>query len=236
MDIGKQLLECLKYEDTSNRIDELDKQGLLEELIPSIKDMKEVGKCKYHIVNTFQHSLYTLIQFESILRTEKFIPSHLRKQVWEYLNSKDESGFLILEILKLGVFLHDIGKPAAKTVDETGRSHFRGHDVTGGELVLNLGKKIGLSDATTEKLFKYVRYHMMLLIFFKINDLSKENLWKLFDKLGDDVVGVMLLGYCDLHATRKLLDPLEDNGVLKTYMEYILTVYFYKYKTNEEQV
>lgn len=232
MDIAKQLLECLRYEDTSNRIDELDKQGLLEELIPSIKDMKEVGKCKYHIVNTFQHSLYTLIQFESILRTEKFIPSHLRKQVWEYLDSKDESGFLTLEILKLGVFLHDIGKPSAKTVDETGRSHFKGHDETGGELVLNLGKNIGLSDVTTEKLFKYVRYHMMLLIFFKINDLSKENLWKLFDKLGDDVVGVMLLGYCDLHATRKLLDPLEDNGVLKTYMEYILTVYFYKYKTN----
>ena len=55
-----------------------------------------------------------------------------------------------------------------------------------------------------------------------------------FDKLGDDIIGIMLLGYCDLVATRKLLNPLEDNGVIKTYMEFILTVYFYRYKTDKE--
>ena len=55
MDIGKQLLECLKYKDTSSKIEELDQKGILEQIIPSIKDMKEVGKCKYHIVNTFKH-------------------------------------------------------------------------------------------------------------------------------------------------------------------------------------
>lgn len=93
MDIGKQLLECLKYKNASNKIEELDKKGLLEQIIPSIKDMKEVGKCRYHIVNSFQHSLYTLGHFESILATDNFVPSHLREGVWEYLNSKDESGF-----------------------------------------------------------------------------------------------------------------------------------------------
>ena len=55
MDIGKQLLECLKYKNASNKIEELDEKGLLEQIIPSIKDMKEVGKCRYHIVNSFQH-------------------------------------------------------------------------------------------------------------------------------------------------------------------------------------
>ncbi len=64
MDIGKQLLECLKYKNASNKIEELDEKGLLEQIIPSIKDMKEVGKCRYHIVNSFQHSLYTLGHFE----------------------------------------------------------------------------------------------------------------------------------------------------------------------------
>ena len=144
MDIGKQLLQCLKYENSSTKIEELDERGLLEQIIPSIKDMKEVGKCKYHIVNAFQHSLYTLGHFESILQTERFFPSHLKEDIWNYLNSKDESGFPTLEILKLGVFLHDIGKPAAKTVDATGRTHFKGHDVTGGEIVLKLGKELGL--------------------------------------------------------------------------------------------
>ena len=30
MDIGKQLLECLKYKNASNKIEELDEKGLLE--------------------------------------------------------------------------------------------------------------------------------------------------------------------------------------------------------------
>ena len=62
--------------------------------------------------------------------------------------------------------------------------------------------------------------------------MGKEILWKQFDELGDDIIGIMLLGYCDLVATRKLLNPLEDNGVIKTYMEFILTNYFYRYKTD----
>ncbi|MGN1033565.1 MAG: HD domain-containing protein [Intestinibacter sp.] len=233
-DIAKQLLECLKYKNTSSKIEELDEKGLLEEIVPNIKDMKEVGKCRYHIVNSFQHSVYTLAYFESILKTDGFLPKHLEQYVWEYLNSTDESGFPILQVLKLGVFLHDIGKPSSKTIDSKGVTHFKGHDLTGGDIVLKLGRDLGLSEVTTQKLFKYVRYHMFLLFIYKGNNIDKESLWREFDKLGDDIIGIILLGYCDLVATRNLLNPLEDNGIIKTYMEFILTVYFHKYKTDKE--
>ena len=49
---------------------------------------------------------------------------------------------------------------------------------------------------------------------------------------GDDTIGIMLLGYADIVATRKLLNPNEYMGVIKTYMEYVLTNYIYKYKQN----
>lgn len=77
---------------------------------------------------------------------------------------------------------------------------------------------------------------MCLLISYKNNDLNREILWRIFDKLDEDVIGVILLGYCDLVATRKLLNPLEDNGVIKTYMEFILTNYFYRYKIDKNEV
>ena len=232
--IGKQLLECLKHKDSSGKIKELDEKGLLEKIIPDIKDMKEVGKCRYHTVDSFQHSLYALIYFEGILKADSFLPKHLEKYVWEYLNSTDESGFPILHMLKLGVFLHDIGKPSAKTVDDKGVTHFKGHDIKGGEIVSKLGNDLGLSDVSTEKLFKYVRYHMLLLFIYKSNCIDQKFLWEQFDKLGDDVIGIILLGYCDLVATRNLLNPLEDSGIVKTYMEFILTIYFYKYKMKSE--
>ena len=73
---------------------------------------------------------------------------------------------------------------------------------------------------------------MILLVLYKTDDMSKERLFKIFDELGDDTIGIMLFGYADIVATRKLLNPNEDMGVIKTYMEYVLTNYIYKYKQN----
>ena len=52
----------------------------------------------------------------------------------------------------------------------------------------------------------------------------------MFNKLGDDKIGIILLGYADIVATRKLLNPDEQVGTIKTYMEFILTNYEYRYK------
>ena len=52
----------------------------------------------------------------------------------------------------------------------------------------------------------------------------------MFDKLQDDVIGLMLLGFADITATKRLLEPKEDEEILKSYIYYVLTVYIYKYK------
>lgn len=230
MQIENQLLECFRYDDSSSRLEKLDKEGILEKLIPTIKEMKDVGKCKYHVVDSYQHSLFTLKKFEEILCDDNFFPSHLKVQILDYLNKRDEDNVLTLYILKLGVFIHDIGKPSAKTIDSDGRAHFRGHDMTGSKIALDLARNIGLGTESTEKLFRYVRYHMVLLKYYKTNDLSRESLWEVFEILGDDIIGIMLLGYCDLVATLELLDSNKISQVIKTYMEFILTSYLYKYK------
>jgi hypothetical protein len=93
-----------------------------------------------------------------------------------------------------------------------------------------LGTKLGLQADTTDLLTKYVRYHMILLVLYKMNNMSQEKLFEIFEMLGEDIIGILLLGYCDIVATRKLLNPNEDMGIIKTYMEYALTNYIYKYK------
>lgn len=73
---------------------------------------------------------------------------------------------------------------------------------------------------------------MYLLTIYKKNDAGPDMLNEMFDKLQDDVIGVMLLGYADITATKRLLEPRENEEILKTYMEYVLTNYLYKYKKN----
>ena len=134
------------------------------------------------------------------------------------------------EILKLGIFLHDIGKPESKTVDSTGRVHFRGHEIIGEDIVRNKSQQLGLELKAINLLSMYVRHHMTLLILYKTNNMSKENLDNIFEILQDDIIGTVILGYCDIISTRKLLNPKEDMNIIKTYMEYVLTNYIYKYK------
>lgn len=230
MKLHKKLLESLHCEYANNEIQKLDEENILEQIIPEIKEMKLVGECKYHVVNAYDHSINALEEFENMLRQENFLPIHLNKSIIEYLDTNLDSNLKKLQILKLGVFLHDIGKPKSRTVDSTGRAHFKGHEKTGAEIGYKLGEELGLTAQETDLLRKYIKNHMVLLALFKSNDMSEAKLFEVFDKLGEDTIGIILLGYADIIATIRLIKSREELGVVKTYMEYALTNYFYKYK------
>jgi len=230
MKLKKTLLEILKSKNTNEQLKKLDDIKELENIIPKVNEMKEFGECKYHVVNCFDHSIYSVREFEDILQEENFFSPHLKSKVFEYLNTKTEENITKLDLLKLGIFIHDIGKPDAKTTDENGRVHFRGHEKVGAEIALELGNNLGLSKESIDTLFKYVRYHMILLVSYKNNNLNKETMFKLFDEIGEDIIGIIILGYADIVATRKLLDPKEPSEITKTYMEFMLTNYEYRYK------
>lgn len=229
MQLQEKLLDSLHVEETYNQIRKLDEDQILEKIIPQVKDMKVIGECKYHVVNAYDHSLYALEEFENIIKEKNFFLNHLKERVEEYLNTKVDNNITKLQLLKLGVFLHDIGKPASKTVDSNNRVHFRGHEIIGEEITLKLGQELGLSYKNIDILCKYVRHHMTLLVLYKNNDMPKEKLYEIFDTLNDDVIGILLLGYADIVSTRKLLNPNEDSGVIKTYMDYVLTNYIHRY-------
>ena len=162
---------------------------------------------------------------------DKF-PNHLKKYIWEYLNLEVEENLKVLDLLKLGVFLHDIGKADAKTIDETGRVHFKGHEKFSGDIAIKVGENLNLSSKSIKLLYNFTRYHMYLLNLYKKSDASHDNLKEMFDKLEDDIIGIILLGFADITATKRLIEPKEDEEILKTYMNYVLTVYLYKYKKN----
>lgn len=230
MELQKKLIDSLCNENTHEEFKKLDEQNLLKEIIPETEDMKLVGECKYHVVNCEEHSLNALQELEYILKDETFFPNHIKDKIWDYLNTSIDKDITKLQLLKLGVFLHDIGKPSAKTIDETGRVHFKNHEKIGAQIAKNLGIRLGLSSESIDVLYKYVRHHMALLVFYKTNDLTKEKLYNTFYTLKDEIIGVMLLGYSDIVATRKLLNPNENSGTIKTYMEYIITNYEYRFK------
>lgn len=229
MDMGFKIIDAIKSNNTCEQICKLNKSGILEKIIPEVKSMKEVGKCKYHKVDCFTHTIYALEEFEKLIRENKF-PSHLKDEIWRYLNREAEDNLKNIDLLKLGVFLHDIGKANAETIDSNGRTHFKGHEKFSGEIAVKLALNLDLSKKSIESLYNYTRYHMFLLNLYKKSNASYDVLKEMFDKLQDDIIGVMLLGFADIIATKRLIEPKEDDEILKTYVYYVLTIYLYKYK------
>ena len=63
-----------------------------------------------------------------------------------YLNREVEINLKNIDLLKLGVFLHDIGKAGCKTIDVNGRVHFKGHEILVEKLQKNIGTNLDLSE------------------------------------------------------------------------------------------
>ena len=62
--------------------------------------------------------------------------------------------------MKLAVLLHDIGKPATRTVDEDGAVHFYGHPQTGVPLALQVMKRLKASTKDCRLVQQVTAHHM----------------------------------------------------------------------------
>lgn len=232
MTLVKALMDCIKNECTSSFIKEMDRSGDLEKILPITSDMKNVGECKYHVINCFEHSILAVKLFEEIIKEPNFFDSHLRDKVFESLNKELENGIEKIDLIKLGIFLHDMGKPIAQTIDNNGRVHFKKHEIIGANKSLEIARNLNLSEINTTILYKYIRYHMTLLELYRNNDMDKDRLFNIFDNLKDESIDIFLIGYVDIVSTRKLIKPAEDIGIIKSYMNYGITNYIYRYIRN----
>lgn len=233
MELGREILEIFNEDISYKYIKDLDKINKLKEIFPEIEPMKEVGECKYHVLNCYDHSIYVLKTLERILYSEDFLERHIQGYNREHLYEVIEDDITRIQLLKLGALFHDVGKPAARKVDETGRVRFKGHEVIGADIIVDIGKRLGLGDKSIKILYNYVRYHMWPLYLYKHNDMSSENLFKMFNETKNESVDIALIGYADIVATRKLLNPDEDMGLIKTFMEYTATNYIFRYRECE---
>ena len=226
----KELFRILDQKKSSYYINLMDRHiGMLKYIFPEIEPMKNVGECKYHVVDSFTHSVYTLKVMESVINSDGFFEKHVKDAYEKHTSEKLTSNIKRLSLIKLGGFFHDVGKPAAKFIDDTGRTRFRGHEIVGAEILLKMGDRLGLSMQDTQILANYSALHMFPLVIYKNNDVSGNTLYSMFEKTKDETLDVLLIGYADIVATRKLLDPDEEMGNFKVHIEYIANNYITRY-------
>ena len=98
-----------------------------------------------------------LPEFDALMETQQETPHH-RYHVGEHticaLQSCDAD-----KILRLTMLFHDMGKPAKKTIDETGRAHFKGHAEVSERIAKDIMHRLKFDNDTLRKVTKLVYYH-----------------------------------------------------------------------------
>lgn len=87
-------------------------------------------KTKYHKYDVFEHTLHAV----------------------DNIDSNDL-------ILRLTMLFHDFGKPRAKTTDENGTSHFKGHARISAEIISDILKRLKYDNKTAQEVTKLVLIH-----------------------------------------------------------------------------
>lgn len=112
----------------------LEQTGLLEHLIPELREGIHCKQKGAHIYDVFEHILHALGHAE-----EKDWPLHIR----------------------LAALFHDIGKPRTRRYDKSKDKYtFYGHEVIGARMTAKIMERFHFSRETSEIVTKLVRYHM----------------------------------------------------------------------------
>lgn len=98
-----------------------------------------------------------LPEFDAMMETEQETPHHNCSVGLHTVHSMEN--ILPEKSLRLTMLLHDIGKPARKTMDENGVAHFKGHGAVSEKMAEHILKRLKFDNETRQKVTKLIRFH-----------------------------------------------------------------------------
>ena len=180
-----------------------DDLGLVAAVLPELAALHGLGQSTFHHLDVFEHTLEAL---ERLLELEGSLPAvfgglapDLAAVLAEPLGDELSRG----EALRVGVLLHDVGKPATKGVRADGRGFsFVGHDRAGAELAHAALRRLRTSDRLASFVSDLARHHLALGFLVHERPLSRQAVYRYLTACEPVEVEVTLLTCADRLATR----------------------------------
>lgn len=200
--IFTEMMNILEIDSDAIAFNVLEEDGVLKHIIPYIAKLKVIGKCKYHIEDAFTHMNLVYKNFKEILKGNLKINGMDLKLFSTYIG-----GYSIKNYMAFAAFCHDIGK-ANCYVKNGEKISFIGHDKEGANIVHELCNELGFPKKGTKFISNLVEGHMYPLGLYKNNIKNyKKSFYKLFSRYKEYIPYILILSYCDIHATKMLYDP-----------------------------
>lgn len=200
----------------------MDRTGILKEILPIAAELKKVPANLHHHLNLFRHSIETVNQIQQIYEKSS-------TEVKKHLEKTDFGGATRLAHLKLGGFLHDIGKPVTWTIEEeTGRHRFIKHDDIGSKMAANILKKNKFSKKQMDYVGKMIKYHIYPSHIVKNPEVNEKSYMRFVRKMGDESIDVIILAMADRLSARgiEITDEIVEQNInnLQALLDFYLKI------------
>ena len=182
----------------------LDKLKILKIIFPEIEMMRNVKQGPYHHLDVWEHTLETIKQLEGLIKERKN-----NQEIQDYLNEVISSERKRRALIKLGAFLHDIGKPKARRRKD-GKTIFHGHERIALEIIENICQRLRLSNDELNALKKIVFCHLRPGYLADNEVISNRAKFRFFRDTANEAVSVLLIALADQRATKGRLTTKES--------------------------
>ena len=149
--------------------------GVLFALFPEMEPMAEHRANNFSDISALEHTFRVVECLEDLLlEPARYWPADILERQLFRVFGEPKTWFR----LKLAALLHDVGKPAAKSVGPDGRVHYYGHEDKGSETATQICRRLRCSNADIWQISSMIGAHMRALTMFNNHRKAKRPLHK----------------------------------------------------------
>ena len=206
--VRDELLAILAIPNAVNSVYLMDDLGLLGRLLPELEAGRNVQQPKEHYWDVFQHNIETVGAMEGLVSRAWEPPWILEEVAWDHSLEQHFSevvtdGHTRTTLCKLAGLLHDVAKPATKTVESSGRIRFLGHHSQGAAIARSAMERLRLSRRGVQMVENMVDLHLRPGQMSQGVELpTSRAIYRYFRRAGDVALDTLYLNMADYIAAR----------------------------------
>lgn len=199
--VRDEFMKILAAPNVLRNLRRLDALDLLGRVLPELDAMRGVTQPPPHVFEVFEHSLRAVAAAQETERAAylDIAQGAFGAQLGQHFARDTSAGRTRRELLRLALLLHDIGKPATRSVEENGRIRFLGHETVGAEMAEDALRRLKFSNDECALVKTIVANHMRPLN--TQNGISNRAIYRFFRDTGDAGVDIAVHSWCDRQAT-----------------------------------
>ncbi len=239
-----ELVRCLAGPRPAAAIRSLDLLGLMPSLIPELAALHGVSQSAPHVLDVWEHTLTVLRRLVEVLvvldpvydaeaasdLTLGLVALRLgrhRLALGQHLSSVLSGERPVRTLLLLAGLLHDVGKPAARSVDAEGHVRFFDHDQIGARLAQDRLVELRFSTEEAQRVGAIVRHHLRPLQLSGEREVTRRAVYRFCSQAGEAGIAVVLMSLADFLGTYgDSPPPVDDWNQLLDVCSLLLRAYF----------